>query len=482
MDSWDQAPAASALETLVTTTLAHEVYGRHAPAGGDDSTQPATPTPEPHDGLARSGLTLGPHGHPTPTPEPHDGPAQSAPTPEPPGHPAAAPDPHDRPPHSAPTPEPHDGPPQSAPTPDTDHPDRAHPTPDRAHPAPDAGRPDRAHPTPDQAHPAPDVGRPDQARPTPDALITTGGTEANQLAVLLAREAAAPGEPVHLFVGANAHHSLVRAAWLLGLPEPVVVPAPAGTLDPAALDEALTDVPGPKLVAATAGTTDAGLIDPLPEIADVTERHGARLHIDAAYGGGALFSPREAPKLHGLARAHTVALDLHKLGWQPVAAGILAVRDTTETTALGHQADYLNADDDTEAGLPDLLGRSLRTTRRPDVLKTAVTLKALGRTGLAALVDDVTALAHHLARLVDADPRFELYDTPTLTTVLFRPSDANDETVAAIRRGLLTEGRAVLGRARMDGRLYLKATLLNPHATPEDLTALLDLVEGHTPR
>ncbi|WP_425835123.1 pyridoxal phosphate-dependent decarboxylase family protein [Streptomyces fractus] len=320
------------------------------------------------------------------------------------------------------------------------------------------------------------------ATPTPDSLVTTGGTEANQLAVLLAREAAPPGEPVHLLAGANAHHSLTRAAWLLGLPDPVTVPAPAGTLDPAALDEALTELPGPKLVAATAGTTDAGLIDPLPEIADICERHGARLHIDAAYGAGALFSPREAPKLHGLARAHTVALDLHKLGWQPVAAGILAVRDTAETAALGHQADYLNADDDTEAGLPDLLGRSLRTTRRPDVLKTAVTFKALGRTGLAALVDDVTALAHHLARLIDAHPHFELYDTPTLTTVLFRPTGATDETIAAIRRSLLTEGRAVLGRARMDGKLHLKATLLNPHATPEDLTALLDLVEGHTHR
>ncbi|MFF3495151.1 aminotransferase class V-fold PLP-dependent enzyme [Streptomyces sp. NPDC002795] len=323
---------------------------------------------------------------------------------------------------------------------------------------------------------------PSTPTPTPDALITTGGTEANQLAVLLAREAAPPGEPVHLLVGENAHHSLTRAAWLLGLPEPLTVPAPAGTLDPAALDEALTALPGPKLVAATAGTTDAGLIDPLPEIADICERHGARLHIDAAYGGGALFSPREAPKLHGLARAHTVALDLHKLGWQPVAAGILAVRDTTETDALGHQADYLNADDDTEAGLPDLLGRSLRTTRRPDVLKTAVTFKALGRTGLAALVDDVTALAHHLAQLIDAHPHFELYDTPTLTTVLFRPTGATDDTIATIRRTLLAEGRAVLGRARMDGKLYLKATLLNPHATPEDLAALLELVEGHTPR
>ncbi|MGY0023276.1 pyridoxal phosphate-dependent decarboxylase family protein [Streptomyces sp. cg35] len=316
-----------------------------------------------------------------------------------------------------------------------------------------------------------------------DALVTTGGTEANQLAVLLARETTRHRAPVRLLVGDNAHHSLARAAWLLGLPDPIAVPAPTGTLDPAALDEALTDLPGPKLVAATAGTTDAGLIDPLPEIADVCEQHGARLHVDAAYGAGLLFSARHHTLLDGLARAHTVTLDLHKLGWQPVAAGLIAVRDPADVQALTYQADYLNADDDTEAGLPDLLGRSLRTTRRPDILKIAVTLKALGRTGLGALTDQVIALAHHLARLVDAHPAFELYDTPTLSTVLFRPTGASAETIAAIRRGLLTEGRAVLGRARTDdGTLWLKATLLNPHTEPGDLAALLKLVEGHTPR
>ncbi|NEB75112.1 aminotransferase class V-fold PLP-dependent enzyme [Streptomyces sp. SID14478] len=316
-----------------------------------------------------------------------------------------------------------------------------------------------------------------------DALVTTGGTEANQLAVLLARETNRHPAPVRLLVGANAHHSLPRAAWLLGLPDPLTVPAPNGTLDPAALDEALTDLPGPQLVAATAGTTDAGLIDPLPEIADVCERHGARLHVDAAYGAGLLFSARHRAKLDGLTRAHTITLDLHKLGWQPVAAGLLAVRDKADVHALTCQADYLNADDDTEAGLPDLLGRSLRTTRRPDILKIAVTLKALGRTGLAALTDHVVALAHHLARLIDVHPAFELYDTPTLSTVLFRPTGASDARLAAIRRNLLTEGRAVLGRARTDdGRLWLKATLLNPHAQPADLEALLKLVEGHTPR
>ncbi|WP_369238105.1 aspartate aminotransferase family protein [Streptomyces sp. R21] len=318
-----------------------------------------------------------------------------------------------------------------------------------------------------------------------EALVTTGGTEANQLALLLARENRETHRTVQLVCGAGAHHSLHRAAWLLGLPDPVVVPAPAGTMDLAALDEALTHLRGPRgslLVAATAGTTDAGLIDPLPDIADLCAAHGARLHIDAAYGGGLLFSDRHRPKLDGLDRAHTVTLDLHKLGWQPVAAGLLTVRDPGDLRPLAHRADYLNADDDTEAGLPDLLGRSLRTTRRPDILKIAVTLKTLGRTGIGALVDQVCDQAHEFADLVEAHPHFELYDRPTISTVLFRPAQAPDDAVADVRRTLLHEGHAVLGRARLDGRLWLKATLLNPHTRPGDLAALLKLVEGHTPR
>ncbi|MGA6222640.1 pyridoxal phosphate-dependent decarboxylase family protein [Streptomyces umbrinus] len=322
-------------------------------------------------------------------------------------------------------------------------------------------------------------GETGQARSAGDALVTTGGTESNQLALLLARE---HHGHTQLVCAENAHHSLRRATWLLGLPEPVTVPAPAGTMDPAALGEALTALPGPLLVAATAGTTDAGLIDPLPDIAALCETHGARLHIDAAYGGGLLFSDRHGPKLDGLARAHTVTLDLHKLGWQPIAAGLLAVRDRHDLAPLGHHADYLNADDDTEAGLPDLLGRSLRTTRRPDILKIAVTLKTLGRTGLGDLVDQVCARATEFAELIHRHPHFELHDRPTISTVLFRPTDATDDTVAAVRRTLLTEGWAVLGRARLDDRLWLKATLLNPHTGADDLAALLKLVEGHTPR
>ncbi|MFI7497158.1 pyridoxal phosphate-dependent decarboxylase family protein [Streptomyces sp. NPDC049687] len=312
-----------------------------------------------------------------------------------------------------------------------------------------------------------------------DALVTTGGTESNQLALLLARESHGPA--IRLVCGANAHHSLPRAAWLLGLPDPLVLPTPTGTLHPDALADALTTLPGPVLVAATAGTTDAGVIDPLPDIAALCHTHGARLHVDAAYGGGLLFSDRHRPKLAGLAAADTVTLDLHKLGWQPVAAGLLAVRDPADLTPLHQHTAYLNADDDTEAGLPDLLGRSLRTTRRPDALKIAVTLKTLGRHGLGTLVDQVCDQAQQFAALIHDHPHLELHAPPTISTVLFRPTGATDATVAEIRRRLLTQGHAVLGRARLDDRLWLKTTLLNPHTHPHDLAALLHLVEGNTP-
>ncbi|MGW6705396.1 pyridoxal phosphate-dependent decarboxylase family protein [Streptomyces sp. NPDC054956] len=316
--------------------------------------------------------------------------------------------------------------------------------------------------------------------PHPDAVLTTGGTEANQLALLLARERHGPRLTV--LHGANAHHSIPRAAWLLGLPPARALPTPTGTLTPDTLAEALATTTGPVLVTATAGTTDAGLIDPLGPLADLCDQYGADLHIDAAYGGLLHLSPRHRPKLAGLGRARSITLDLHKLGWQPVAAGLLTVPDTTLLAPLAHQADYLNAEDDTEAGLPDLLGRSLRTTRRADILKIAATLRSLGRDGLTQLIDRTCALAEQLAQRLEAHPAFELHAAPTISTVLFRPTHAEDTAIAALRRTLLLDGSAVLGRATADGRLWLKATLLNPHATARDLDALVNLLEGSTHR
>ncbi|MFC4855086.1 pyridoxal phosphate-dependent decarboxylase family protein [Actinophytocola glycyrrhizae] len=301
------------------------------------------------------------------------------------------------------------------------------------------------------------------------AVMTSGGTESNLLGLLLAREAHGTVQAV---CGRNAHHSIARAAWLLGLPAPLLVDCADGRMRVDHLRATLAGLDRPSVVFATAGTTDTGAIDPIADIRAAAPE--SWLHVDAAYGGAVLFSDRLAPLLDGVADADSVAVDLHKFGWQPIAAGVLAT--SRPLTALDVRADYLNPEDDTDAGLPDLLGRSLRTSRRPDAFKIAVTLRALGRRGMGALVEHCCAVAGAVADLVERHPRLELLARPELSTVVFRPVGATDDAVAAVRRRLLEDGTAVLGRATVDGRVWLKLTLLRPAATADEYAGLLDLV------
>ncbi|MEU8137298.1 pyridoxal phosphate-dependent decarboxylase family protein [Streptodolium elevatio] len=330
--------------------------------------------------------------------------------------------------------------------------------------------------------------------------VTTGGTESNLLGLLLARDRGGPSAGRHRILCSDAaHFSVRRSAALLGMGDDAVVPVATGAdhrVDPGALDAVCRRVLAandrPTAIVATAGTTDLGAVDPLAACADVAREHGVWLHVDAAYGGGALFSDRLAPLLHGIGRADSIGLDLHKLGWQPVAAGVFLVRDRALFAPLAQRAKYLNPADDEQAGLPSLLGFSPRTTRRADVFKIAVTLRALGRDGLGALVDRCHALARYAAERIDRDPgpgALELTAEPVLTSVVFRyvPHPHPGEPVgrhadlvnAELRRRLLTSGRAVVGRTEVGtgpGSVRLKLTLLNPYAGERDVDAVLRAV------
>ncbi len=331
-----------------------------------------------------------------------------------------------------------------------------------------------------------------------DGVLTPGGSMSNLLAVLIARDLAAARAGVDarrrgvhgltrpvVFCSELAHFSVQRACAALGLGEDAVVTIgtdQAFRMRPDLLEAELRR-PGrtPVAVVATAGTTDYGSIDPLGEIAELARAYGTWLHVDAAYGFGALFSDRLAPLLDGLALADSVTLDLHKIGWQPAATSVLLVADRNRFAALDRSVDYLNPPDDVDAGLDGLLGRSLQTTRRPDAVKVATTLRAYGRTGLGRMLDHCHELARAAAGRIVADGNLELLAPVTLTTVVFR-FDADDGVQGEIRRRLLTSGRALIGRTTMPARAgrpattALKLTLLNPNATPADIDALLDLV------
>jgi L-2,4-diaminobutyrate decarboxylase len=317
-------------------------------------------------------------------------------------------------------------------------------------------------------------------------VLTSGGTESNLTGLFLAREHAgrtAGNQALRVFCSAEAHFSVGRSAGVLGIGEDFVTTVDVDAehrMAPAALRravaEALARGEKPAAIIATAGTSDLGAIDPLPEIAAIAKETGAWLHVDAAYGGGALFSRRLAPLLDGLSGADSVGLDLHKLGWQPVAAGVLLLRDVALFAPLARRVAYINTEDDEQAGYTSLLGRSLRTTRRADALKIAITLRALGRHGVGELVDRCHAMAWRASELISAQARLELFQEPVLSTVVFRYRPVHgspDQVNARLRRSLLRAGRAVIGRTEFDGQVYLKLTLLNPHTTDAELTRLL---------
>jgi L-2,4-diaminobutyrate decarboxylase len=329
-----------------------------------------------------------------------------------------------------------------------------------------------------------------------DGVLTPGGSLSNLTALLLAREAAAARLGIDVRrdgVGALprpvvlcsevAHFSVHRACATLGIGETAVRPVPVDAqrrMRPDALATMLREHPDPIAIVATAGTTDFGSVDPLRPIADLARRHGTWLHVDAAYGFGALFSERLAGMVDGLALADSVTVDLHKVGWQPAAASVLLVREASSFAALDRSVAYLNPEDDRADGYDGTLGRSLQTTRRPDAVKIAATLLALGRHGLGRLVDRCHALARHAESAIAADPAFELVAGATLTTVVFRyrtddPALA-DEVNAELRRRLLRAGTALIGRTEVDGATCLKVTLLNPNTTEADLDELLATV------
>ncbi|GAA1708173.1 aminotransferase class V-fold PLP-dependent enzyme [Fodinicola feengrottensis] len=310
-------------------------------------------------------------------------------------------------------------------------------------------------------------------------VMTGGGTESNLMGLLLARDAR-PG-PVRVFCSPYAHFTIARNAMVLGLGPNAVTPVRTeadSRMDLAALRDALAASPERAVVVATAGTTDLGTIDPIDEIVSVAREFGAWVHVDAAYGGGALFSRRLSALLKGIDQADSVGLDLHKIGWQPAPAGVFLTRQRKSFAPLAMSAAYLNPVDDEEAGFPSLLGLSLRTTRRADAFRIAVTFRAFGLSTLGDFVDTCHQLTLSAAAAIAAAPRLELLAPPILTTVVFRyraKSDV-DKVNAALRRQLIVDGTAVVGRTERAGETWLKLTLLNPYATRTDLDRVLDAV------
>ncbi|MFR9676978.1 pyridoxal phosphate-dependent decarboxylase family protein [Streptomyces sp. TR06-5] len=344
-----------------------------------------------------------------------------------------------------------------------------------------------------------------------DGVFTSGGTQSNLQALLLAREEACrlvrknaetpPRTPeilprLRVLASACSHFSVTKSALLLGLGQDAVISVPCDEerrMRADALAEELERCRRedlvPMAVVATAGTTDFGSIDPLPEIARLCASHNTWMHVDAAYGCGLLLSSRRRHLLDGIERADSVTVDYHKSFFQPVSSSALLVRDGATLRHVTYHADYLNPRRNTSEHIPNQVDKSLQTTRRFDALKLWMTLRIMGADALGELFDTVVDRAAEAWRLLDRDPRFEVVVAPRLSTLVFRyvPEQDTGRTDPVLcdranlhaRRELFASGEAVVAGTVVDGRHHLKFTLLNPYTTRDDLAAVLDLLAGH---
>ena len=331
--------------------------------------------------------------------------------------------------------------------------------------------------------------------PAADGVFTSGGSQSNLQALLLAREEAKSDSLTELRILASevSHFSVQKSAKLLGLGQEAVVRVPADqdkrmrTVALAReLERCRRDGLVPMAVVATAGTTDFGSIDPLPEIAELCAQYGTWMHVDAAYGCGLLASRRHRDRLTGIERADSVTVDYHKSFFQPVSSSALLVRDGSTLRHATYHADYLNPRRMVRERIPNQVDKSLQTTRRFDALKLWMTLRVMGADGIGELFDEVCALAEEGWRLLAADPRFDVVVRPRLSTLVFRyvpaavtdPAEIDRANLYA-RGALFASGDAVVAGTRVGDRHYLKFTLLNPETRASDIAAVLDLIAGH---
>ncbi|MFD8012024.1 pyridoxal phosphate-dependent decarboxylase family protein [Streptomyces sp. NPDC058955] len=331
--------------------------------------------------------------------------------------------------------------------------------------------------------------------PLADGIFTSGGTQSNLQALLLAREEAGTTDlsKLRIFSSECSHFSVQKSATLLGLGRDAVVSVPVdknkrmqSVVLAAELETCRAEGLVPMAIVATAGTTDFGSIDPLPEIAALAEEYGAWMHVDAAYGCGLLASLKRRHLLDGIERAASVTVDYHKSFFQPVSSSAVLVRDGSTLRHATYHADYLNPRRTVAEQIPNQVDKSLQTTRRFDALKLWMTLRVMGADGVGELFDEVCDLAAAGHDLIAADPRYDVVVEPQLSTLVYRyvpeavtsPAEIDRANLYA-RKALFASGEAVVAGTKVDGRQYLKFTLLNPETTVSDIAAVLDLIAGH---
>ena len=285
--------------------------------------------------------------------------------------------------------------------------------------------------------------------------------------------------------GAGVHMCIARALEMAGLGSDALRLLPcdrAGRMNGSALEAAIEADRAaglqPFLVVGTAGSVDTGAIDDLAAIAQCCERHGLWFHVDAAFAAMAMLSPKLRSQLRGIEQADSVAFDFHKWAQVPYDAGCIVARDAAaQRAAFSRPAAYLRREArGLAAGEPWPVDLGPELSRGFRALKVWMTLKTYGADRLGAVVEHCCALAQQLAEQIEGEPTLELGVPVGLNIVCFRYRATDDGMQAAIAADLQEAGEVVLSTTVLEGRVVLRAAIVNYRTRKEDVDAIVTAV------
>ena len=333
-------------------------------------------------------------------------------------------------------------------------------------------------------------------------LLTSGGSMANMIALLIASRQKRGGDSAHkglwnsgppmtIYASEEVHMSIPKAADILGFGRDQVRVIACDEGQRMRVDELVARIKAdqsnglrPFCVVGNAGTTNTGAVDPLSEIADVAREFDLWMHVDGAYGAPGVLDQRKAELFAGLERADSVSLDPHKWLFVPVDAGCLLFRDpvAAATAFSTDEADYIKVHGLTEDAAFAYWDYGVELSRRFRALKVWLTLGYYGARRIAEAISEDNSLAMYLGQLVSNADDFELLTPVELSICCFRYAPKNvaaselDQLNAKIMAVVQKGGRAYLSNATVNGKFALRACITNFRTTKADVEETLRVV------
>ena len=343
-------------------------------------------------------------------------------------------------------------------------------------------------------------------------LFVSGGSMANLAALAVARRAKASGalasggaqslhQAMRVYISDETHHSIAKAAALLGLGRDNVRSVAVDERFKIRVEDLVAKITEdleaghlPFCVVASAGTVATGVFDPIAEVSEVARRFNLWLHVDASYGGFAALAKSARGLFEALPGADSIALDPHKWLYLPVDCGCVLYRDGQEALAtFAHEAEYTRVLDHERDEAFAFWDYGPELSRRFRALKVWMMLKGIGTQALGAAIEKDLACARHLESLVNASEDFEMLAPVELSIFCFRyvPSRLKralataddgerrriDAELDTLNERLLIElqrdGSSYLSNARLHGRFSLRGCVMNYRTTPHDMEILL---------